>query len=159
MHTKTLRSGGTTAMFIVGGAFLLASVGLAIGFTLAVVLSGNQTYLIGLLGALAAAVLGAVCIMLALRTGVRLHPDRVTWREAIGPEKSASWHEIAEVIIPGTEDDRPCVHLRMADGRVEPLRALSKPKQSETNRRWASRGYLERAGELARAHRDATGRR
>lgn len=150
---KKIRSGGSTVLFIVGPVFLLASVGLTIGFGIATAVSEEPLFLLGLLGAALFLVLGAALLLMALRSGAVLDEQGIGWTPLVGARRFVPWADVQQVRVPGDADPAPCVQLVLRDGSVQEVAALSKPKNGETHRRWASKGYLSRGQQVLDAHR------
>jgi hypothetical protein len=149
---RKMRSGGSTVLFIVGGTFLVSGVAAAIGLGIATVTSGEPLLLLGVAGAALFALLGAVLLAMAWRTGVVLEADGIGWTPMIGRRRFTPWGAVQQVLVPGDTDPGSCVQLLLRDGRIEQVRALSKTKHGESNRRIATRGYLTRGQRVIEAH-------
>lgn len=149
---------GALALLRVGIAFLVASIGLAIGFGIAIVISGRMVYALGLLGAAVALLLGLVLLLLWRRTGVVLEDGGIRWTPVFGASSYQPWENIARVHVPGDEDPERCVRLMLRDGSAADVRPISKP-QDATDQRRATPGYLAAAEKIVQAHRSrAAGR-
>lgn len=151
-----LRSGGTTAMAIVGTVFVIAAAVAATGFVIATVASGNPALLWGLLGAAVFLLIGSLLLVMWFRSGAVLEEHGIAWTPALGARRFIPWDQVHQVRVPGQDDPGTCVQLLLRDGAVEQVQAISKPKNSETHRRWASNGYLTRGQMVVDAHHGST---
>lgn len=149
---KKLRSGGSTVMFIVGTVFTIAAVVAAAGFLIATIASGNTALLWGLLGAAVFLVIGTLLLVMGFRSGAVLDERGIAWTPALGARRFTPWDQVQQVQVPGNDEPGTCVSLLLRDGSIEKVKAISKPQNSETHRRWASRGYLERGKQVVQAH-------
>lgn len=149
---KKLRSGGSTVMFIVGAVFVVAAVLATTGFVIGTVVSGNTALLWGLLGAAVFLLIGALLLVMGFRSGAVLDERGLAWTPALGARRFIPWDQVQQVQVPGDDHPGTCVQLVLRDGSVEHVKAISKPQNSETHRRWASRGYLERGQLVSQAH-------
>lgn len=149
---KKIRSGGSTVMFIVGPVFLLVSIAATVGFGIATASTGEPLFLIGLAGAALFFVLGGLMLLMGFRTGAVLDDRGIGWTPMIGARRFVSWDAVHQVRVPGDADPATCVQLHLHDGSVKEVAAISKPKNGETNRRWASKGYLARGQQVLEAH-------
>jgi hypothetical protein len=149
---KKIRSGGSTVLFIVGIAFLVVSLAATAGFGIATAATGEPLFLIGLAGAALFFVLGAGMLLMGWRTGAVLDAQGIGWTPMIGGRRFTPWDAVQQVRVPGDADPATCVQLLLRDGSVEEVKAISKPKNGETNRHWASKGYLSRGRQVLDAH-------
>lgn len=149
---QKMRSGGSTVLFIVGAAFLVAGAVAAIVLGIVTATSGEPLVLLGVAGAALLALLGGVLLAMARRTGVVLDAQGIGWTPMIGRRRLVPWSAVQQVQVPGDGDPAPCVQLLLRDGRTEQVRALSKTKHGESDRRIATRGYLARGRRVIEAH-------
>lgn len=96
-----LRSGGTTAMAIVGTVFVIAAGVAATGFVIATAASGNTVLLWGLLGAAVFLLIGTLLLVMWFRSGAVLDGQGIAWAPALGARRLVRWDQVQQVLVPG----------------------------------------------------------